>query len=443
MVLNFELALVVLVFFAVVAGIYLFWAYVNRGGDRYRERFEEVKGGLERVERALRDDIGKGRTESNAQAHLLRSEVNGSIKNFGEFLSRTFTDISTSQKGQLDIFSQQMANLTDLTQKTISEMKHTVDQRLELLQSDNNKKLDEMRHTVDEKLQSTLEKRLADSFQQVSERLELVHRGLGEMRTLTNGVGDLKKIFTNVKTRGTWGEVQLKNILEQTLTADQFEANVHLKKGSSESVEFAIKLPGQGGDDSEMVYLPIDSKFPMEDYQRLFAAQEDCDVEAVATSSAALEAAILRQAKTIRDKYITATTTTPFGIMFLPTEGLYLEVLNRPGLAEKVQTECSVLIAGPTNLTAMLTSLRMGFRTLAIQKRSGEIWKHLTTIKKDFSGFSTLLEGVQKKLLAASNDVERATTKSKKIEIKLNKFEDESPSEVMAVVEEPVLRLEE
>jgi DNA recombination protein RmuC len=435
--------LALMTIFAVIGGVFWIRTSVSQGASLTTDKFSDVKEAQERLDRTLRDEMGMGRKEAHEQAQLLRTEVNGSIKIFGEFLSRTFADASTSQNGKLEIFSQQIGDLTALTHRAFAEMSQMINNRLMSIQSDNNQKLDEMRNTVDEKLQSTLEKRLASSFQIVSERLELVHRGLGEMQTLTNGVGDLKKIFTNVKTRGTWGEVQLQGILEQTMTPDQYEANVAVKRGSAERVEFAIKLPGHSGDEREMVYLPIDSKFPMEDYQRLVAAQEACNVEAVAEYGNALETAVLKQARLIRDKYITSTTTTPFAIMFLPTEGLYLEILHRHGLVERVHNECRVTMVGPNNLTAMLGTLRHGFRTLAIQKRSGEIWKHLTTIKKEFSGFSGLLEGVQKKLQTASNEVDKAAAKSRTIEKKLAKFEDTTPAEIASIEEEQPFRLNE
>lgn len=394
---------------------------LSKGHD---EKLAGISSGQERVERSIRDDLRAVRSDSNHSSKQLREEVNGSIKSFGETLSRTFTDLSGTQKNQLELFSGQISSLTEVTQKSISEMRRAVDEQLKSIQRDNNSKLDQMRMTVDEKLQGTLEKRLTESFKIVSDRLEMVHKGLGEMHTLTTGVGDLKRILTNVKTRGTWGEYQLANILEQTLTQDQYDTNVAVKPRSQERVEFAVKMPGHEDNDDSFIYLPIDSKFPQEDYQRLVTAQEEGEPELAKSASDALELSIRREAKRIKDKYISEKTTTPFAVLFLPTEGLYSEVLRRPGLADRLQRDYRVLVAGPTTLTALLNSLQMGFRTLAIQKRSSEIWKHLSVVKSQFTGFSNILENVQKKLESASKEVDKATKKSKTIEKKLEKFEE-------------------
>ena len=397
---------------------------MESGNGQLVHKLDMIGNAQDKVERSLRDDLGKNRSETLEQARHLREEVNTSIKNFGDTLSTTFGNLSDTQKSQLELFSKQVSELTHLTQTSIKDMREGVDKRLKDLHTDNLKKLDEIRMTVDEKLQGTLEKRLSESFRIVSERLEKVHQGLGEMQTLTSGVGDLKRMLTNVKCRGTWGEYQLGNILEQILSPDQYEANVKVKPRSGERVEFAVKLPGQDEDEGSFIYLPIDSKFPQEDYQRMLAAHEENDAEGAKSASDSLEQSICREARSIRDKYINEKTTTPFAILFVPTEGLYSEVLRRPGLADKLQREYRIMVAGPTTLSALLNSLQMGFRTLAIQKRSGEIWKHLSVVKKQFSGFSTLLENVQKKLDSASKEVDKATKKSKTIESKLQKFEE-------------------
>ena len=278
-----------------------------------------------------------------------------------------------------------------------------------------------MRKTVDEKLHATLEHRLGESFKLVSDRLEAVHKGLGEMQTLAMGVGDLKRVLTNVKTRGTWGEVQLGALLEQLLTPDQYATNIATRPGSKEVVEFAIRLPGRQGD--EQVWLPIDSKFPIEDYERIVAAQDLADAAGMEEASKALEARIKLEAKSIRDKYIEPPHTTDFGILFLPTEGLYAEVLRRPGLSDWLQRECRVTIAGPTTLTALLNSLQMGFRTLAIEKRSSEVWLVLGAVKTEFGKFGEVLANAKKQLQTVANSIDSAETRSRQMERKLKEVE--------------------
>jgi DNA recombination protein RmuC len=305
------------------------------------------------------------------------------------------------------------------------------------MQEDNSRKLEQMRSVVDEKLQSTLEKRLGDSFKQVSERLEQVYKGLGEMRSLATGVGDLKKVLTNVKTRGTWGEIRLSHILEQILTPDQYEVNVATKKGSNERVEFAIKLPGQGADKDKVVWLPIDSKFPQEDYQRLLDAQEAADKARAEISVKNLEVRVKAEAKAIRQKYIDPPNTTDFGIMFLPVEGLYAEVLRRPGLCDSLQRDYRIVVTGPTTLAALLNSLQMGFRTLAIEKRSSEVWELLGAVKTQFSKFGEVLAKTKKKLQEASNTIDQAEVRTRVISRKLSKVQ-ELPSADSAKLIEPV-----
>ncbi|MDO9263294.1 MAG: DNA recombination protein RmuC, partial [Desulfosalsimonadaceae bacterium] len=277
--------------------------------------------------------------------------------------------------------------------------------------------------TVDEKLQGTLEKRLGESFKQVSERLELVHKGLGEMQTLATGVGDLKRVLTNVKTRGTWGEVQLGALLEQVLSPDQFETNV-ATKGGSERVEFAIRLPGQGTDRDEVVWLPIDAKFPIEDYQRLMEAQERADVEGVEAAGKQLESRVKACASDICRKYLNPPKTTDFGILFLPIEGLFAEVIRRTGLVDAIQRDCRVVIAGPTTLWSILSSLQMGFRTLAIQKRSSEVWNLLGAVKTEWTKYGDVLDAVQKKLHQASDTIEKAKSRSRAVGRKLKDVQE-------------------
>ena len=315
----------------------------------------------------------------------------------------------------------------------MGEVRTAVEEKLKAIQEDNTKSLEQMRQTVDEKLQGTLEKRLGESFKLVSERLEQVHKGLGEMQTLATGVGDLKRMLTNVKTRGTWGEVQLEAMLEQVLTPEQYDKNV-ATKGEGERVEFAIKLPGRGEDKDEVVWLPIDAKFPVEDYQRLQDAQEKGDGELAEECGKQLENRIKACAWDISEKYLCPPKTTDFGILFLPTEGLFAEVVRRIGLAEAVQRECRVTIAGPTTLWSLLNSLQMGFRTLAIEKRSSEVWNLLAAVKTEFGKYGEILEKVQKKLQEASNTIDKTAVRSRAIERKLRGVQELPASDAQTVL---------
>lgn len=345
-------------------------------------------------------------------------------------------EISNLQQNQLDAYSKQIMMLTQSNESRLEKMRETIEIRLSRLQEDNSKKLEQMRMTVDEKLHATLEQRLGESFKLVSDRLEMVHKGLGEMQSLASGVGDLKKVLSNVKTRGTWGEIQLGNILEQVLSPEQYEKNVAVKKGSSERVEFAVKLPGRENKSEATVWLPIDAKFPQEDYQRLLEALEQANPQAAEESAKALELRIKACAKDIRDKYIDPPHSTDFGIMFLPIEGLYAEVLRRPGLCEALQLQYRVVVAGPATLTALLNSLQMGFRTLAIEKRSSEVWALLGAVKTEFGKFSDILDKTQKKLQEASNTIESAASKSRNIQRKLKNVQELSVNEVACYIED-------
>ncbi|MBE5786734.1 MAG: DNA recombination protein RmuC [Clostridiales bacterium] len=302
----------------------------------------------------------------------------------------------------------------------MERMRETLTKSVASLQEENNKKLEEMRLTVDEKLHATLDKRLGDSFSQVSQQLEKVYKGLGEMQSLASGVGDLKKVLTNVKTRGVWGEMQLGALLAQVLSPAQYDENVAVVPGSSQRVEFAVKLPGQG---EETIYLPIDSKFPLEDYERLLAALESADPVLIASAENALHTAIKTEAKRIASKYIVPPHTTDFAIMFLPIEGLYAEALRARGLTEELQEKHRIVIAGPTTLNALLTSLQVGFRTLAIEKRTDEVWQLLSAVKTEFGNFARLLENTQRKMHAVTESIENASRKSRTIERKLRKVE--------------------
>ncbi|HSK08642.1 MAG TPA: DNA recombination protein RmuC [Vicinamibacterales bacterium] len=358
------------------------------------------------------------------QARGLRREMLGTSQTLNETLVRQFEQFSLVQGEQLKSFGQQLASLTEATERRMETLRATIEDRLRMIQEDNAAKLEKMRETVDERLQGTLEARLGESFRAVSERLEQVQRGLGEMQALASGVGDLKRVLTNVKTRGTWGEVQLGVLLEQALSTAQFETNVMTREGSGERVEFAIRLPGKDPAETSPVWLPIDAKFPQEDYQRLVEASDRGDAEAVEGASRQLENRVKACARDIHDKYLDPPHTTDFGILFLPTEGLYAEVLRRPGLADQLQRECRVLVAGPTTLWAILNSLQMGFRTLAIERRSSEVWTVLGAVKTHFGKFGELLGSVQKKLLEASNKMDAVSRQSRTIERKLRDVQE-------------------
>lgn len=315
-----------------------------------------------------------------------------------------------------------MARLAETNEEKLEAMRKELESKLNNIMKENSEKLEAMRITVDEKLNDTLEKRLGDSFRLVSERLEQVHKGLGEMQILATGVGDLKKVLTNVKTRGIWGEIQLGNILEQILTPEQYYTNIATKKNSLEKVEFAIRLPGKGGDGEE-VLLPIDAKFPQEDFQRMVEAGEKGDPVAMEEAAKQLENRIKAEAKRISEKYINPPATTDFAIMFLPIESLYAEVAKRTGLIEYIQEKYKINVSGPSTMAAFLNSLSMGFRTLAIQKRSSEVWALLGTVKSEFTKFGDILDKTNKKLQEASKTIEAATKKTRTIERKLKNVE--------------------
>ena len=341
---------------------------------------------------AIRDELRSGRNENSNSARQLREEI-----------LKTIEEKSRTQ------------------QESINSLNNVIDKHLKQLQDSNEKKLEQMRQTVDEKLQSTLEKRLGESFKIVGEQLEAVQRGLGEMQNLATGVGDLKKVLTNVKTRGTWGEYQLGNILEQILTPDQYEKNVKPKENSDEIVEYAIRLPGH--DNSSQIWLPIDSKFPQESYIRLKDATEKSNSEEIEKATNELIRSIEKSAKEISDKYISPPHTTDFAIMFLPTEGLYAEIVRQPGMFDNLQQH-RVVVAGPTNLSAILSSLSMGFRTLAIEKRSSEVWKILSAVKTEFSSFGDVLLKVKTQLDRASGTIEKTTVRTRAMQRKLKDVEE-------------------
>jgi DNA recombination protein RmuC len=389
---------------------------------------------LHHNEGIIRDEFARDRQEASTSARELREELRSAVKDSGDALLRRVTENAGMQKDQLDSFSKQTMELTRLQEERFEALRQTVERRLQDLQADNSLKLEQIRATVDEKLHDTLERRLGESFRQVSERLEQVYKGLGEMRSLAVGVGDLKKVLTNVKTRGTWGEIRLGAILEQILTPDQYGVNVATRKGSNDRVEYAVRLPGQ--DPSETVWLPIDAKFPQEDYQRLVDAQEMADREQAEKSVRSLEVRIKGEARYIREKYIDPPHTTDFGIMFLPVEGLFAEVLRRPGLCDFLQREYRVVVTGPTTLAALLNSLQMGFRTLAVEKRSSDVWQLLGAVKTEFGKFGAVLAKTKKKLQEASNTIDSAQVRTRVITRKLSKIQD-------TPLDEPVMDREE
>jgi DNA recombination protein RmuC len=321
-----------------------------------------------------------------------------------------------------DTLNQALGTLTESNAQRMLEVRTTLETKIRDLQTDNATRLEEMRKTVDEKLHATLETRLTESFKHVSERLEKVHQGLGEMQQLAIGVGDLKRVLTNVKTRGTWGEVQLEMLLEQVLTTEQYARNVETVAGTNARVEFAIKLPG-AVDDGPPVWMPIDAKFPKEQYERLVEAAEHADVEGVARAGAELERAVRLEAKTICEKYVSPPQTTDFAILFLPTEGLYAEVMRRPGLADDLQRSLRVMIAGPSTLSALLNSLQMGFRTLALEKRSSEVWQVLGAVKTEFGKFGDVLAATKTTLERAAKNIESAEVRSRQMARKLKSVE--------------------
>ena len=399
------LLVVNLVLLLVVAAIVMVML-LRQNGDVLKTHVENLEKAIDKMERSVREDLAQNRQENITTAQKAREELAANLKNVGDSLTRQLGGLSLSTEQRLDA------------------VRASVEQRLTALQTENSLKLEQMRATVDEKLQSTLEKRLGDSFKLVSDRLEQVHKGLGEMQSLAGSVGDLKRVMTNVKSRGIWGEVLVENLLSQILSPGQFEKNFKPRESTGEVVEFAIKLPGRSEDGQESVWLPIDSKFPKEDFEELGNAQDRADVAAVEAAGRALEGRIKLFAQDISGKYLNPPRTTDFGIMFLPSEALYAEVVRRVELVERIQRDYRVVIAGPTTLAALLNSLQMGFRTLAIQQRSSEVWKVLGAVKTEFGKFGDLLDGVKKKLDQASNTIEDAARKSRTIGTKLRKVQE-------------------
>ena len=446
------LALLVLVLLSIL------WLALRRADPRPMQALRDellaaVRTEVQHLERELRDEVARSATGT-------RTELASTLANLQQTLLTQQGDVARTQNEQIDGFRTQLAATQQLQADTLgrageqqamslqrfaetlteqlralsqsndqrmAEVRTTVELKLAAIQADNEKKLEQMRATVDEKLHATLEQRLGESFKQVADRLEQVHRGLGEMQLLAKDVGSLNRVLTNVKTRGIFGEVQLANLLEQVFTPDQYAVNVETVPGSGARVEFAIKLPGRR-DDGEPLWLPIDAKFPREDYERLLDAQERADAPGAEAAGKAIEQRLRMEAKTIREKYVAPPHTTEFAILFVPTEGLYAEALRRPGLMESLQRESRVTLAGPTTLLATLTSLQMGFRTLALEKRSAEVWEVLGAVKTEFGKFGEVLARTKKKLDEASSTIDLAQTRTNVMARKLKSVEALSDS---------------
>lgn len=379
---------------------------------------------LGKMTQAMEEKLRLALEQINSNAKDNRDELRMSLKSFEDKFAANVKEFNDLQKQKFDNLANKQTELIQSTEVKLDKMRETVEAKLKLIQDDNSEKLEKMRATVDEKLHKTLEERLSQSFQIVSERLELVHKGLGEMQNLAVGVGDLKKVLSNVKTRGIIGEIMLGNILEQILTPEQYAKNVATKKASRDNVEFAIRLPGKD-DSGEIVYLPLDSKFPRENYESLVDAYEHGNPAAIEEAGKLLEGNIKKFAKDIRDKYIDPPNTTDFGIMFLPIEGLYAEIVRRPVLLEVLQRDYKIMIAGPTTLSAFLNSLQMGFRTLAIEKRSSEVWKILGAVKTEFEKFGGVLKKAQEKINQASEEIHNLVgTRTRQIQSKLKSIQE-------------------
>lgn len=390
--------------------------------------------GFREMGKAMGEEFRANREEGRAAAKELREEVAAGLRWTGETLSKTLDRSEAAQRAHLQGIAGELKALAESNQTAMDRVRTTLDVRMKELQDGNEKKLEEMRRTVDEKLHDTLERRLGESFQLVSDRLEAVQKGLGEMQGLAAGLGDLKRVLTNVKARGTWAELQLGAILEQILTPDQYQKNVCVQPGSSERVEYAVRLPGPGDDRAACVWLPIDSKFPQEDYLRLQDAADRADPQAVQAAAEALGRAVRSAAREIHDKYVQPPATTDFAIMFLPTEGLYAEILRQPTLVEDLQQRFRVVPAGPATLAAILSSLRMGFQTLAIERRSAEVWRILAAVKTEFGKFGEVLETVKRQLNTASRTLEQTGVRTRAMERRLRSVEQLPEAEASDVL---------
>jgi len=388
-----------------------------------------------RIHQEIRIQLRDGREESREAGRSLREEVALGLKASSQTLSKNLVLIARSHQKLLEKMVVQLQDFSTAHQASLEQIRTTLDVRVKELQASNEQKLEQMRQVVDEQLHATLERRLGESFQLVSQRLEAVHQGLGEMQNLATGVGDLKRVLNNVKARGTWAEIQLEALLDQVLTSKQYEKNVCVRPGSLQRVEFAVRLPGPKDQPHGQVWLPIDSKFPQEDYLRLQDAAEKADMQAVQTASNALARTIREAARDIHEKYINPPETTDFAIMFLATEGLYAEILRQSALIEELQQKYRIIVAGPTTLVAILNSLRLGFQTLAIEERASEVWRTLRAVKTEFQKFGDTLDKVKQQLHTASRTIEQTGVRSRALERKLKNVEQlpetESATEII------------
>ena len=401
---------------------------LNRSNEGENQRLIDVlRSRFDQSESTIREEFRGSRTENSQNAKIHSEYIGQRLTEFGDQQSKLLQAFQHQLSENKLEMEKRLTGLTDGMRKSIADIRFEINQRLEAIQKDNNSKLEKMRETVDEKLHKTLEERLGQSFKLVSDSLDKVQKGLGEMQSLAHGVGDLKKVLSNVKTRGVLGEIQLGNILEQILTPDQYDLNVATIPYSSNHVEFAIKFPGK--DTTEPVWLPVDSKFPMDKYERLLHSYDKGTPEEIDQSQKELTKTVKMMARDIRNKYISPPHTTEFGILFLPIEGLYAEVVRHPGLMSELQREHKIMIAGPTNLAAFLNSLNMGFRSIAIEKRSSEVWKILGAVKTEFGKFGDVLSKTQKKLQEASNVIDKAEVRTRAIERKLRNVEQLPGSE--------------
>jgi DNA recombination protein RmuC len=397
---------------------------------------EEATRNRDALRQTIEAKLDGAATKQTGAAKDLREEMTASFEKLGRTVSETLSQLAELQRERLENVTTAVTALSEKQERAHEMLKQTVEGRLDAIRTESASKLEEMRKTVDERLQATLETRLGESFNRVVEQLERVHKGIGEMQTLAAGVGDLKRVLSNVRVRGMYGENQLAAILEQFLSSEQYIKNAQVKDGSQERVEFAIKLPGREPDGE--LLLPVDSKFPREDYERLLAAAELGDSEAVAKASKELETRIREFAKTIQDKYICTPRTTNFAFLFLPTESLYAEVLRRPGLFEQLQREYHVTLTGPTTFTAMLNALQMGFRTLAIEKRSSEVWQILGAVSSEFGKYNKVVDGLSRQLNTAAKSVESLSIRTRAMNRKLRDVE-KVPDETAEILLGPAL----
>ncbi|MDR2805145.1 MAG: DNA recombination protein RmuC [Dysgonamonadaceae bacterium] len=412
----------------------------EKAPEELKTKLIQMDAGISKIDPLVRDEFGRNREESQKSFKENREELNNSFKRLGDTVTQNIKDFNELQRQKFDDLSNRQEQIKKSTEDKLKEIRETIERKLQNLQEENSRKLEDMRKVVDEKLQETVEKRFNESFKLISERLEQVHKGLGEMQSLASGVGDLKKVLTNVKTRGNLGEIQLGAILEQILSPEQYGQNAIVKEGSQERVEYVIKLPGKSNDNKSLL-LPVDSKFPNEDYQRLLDAYDNIaglNPKEMETIIRQFENSVKKNAKDIRDKYINPPVTTDFAIMFVPTEGLYAEILRRTGLFEVLQRDFKITVVGPTNLVAFLSSLQMGFKTLAIEKRSSEVWEILGAVKNQFGAFGDVLEKTKKKLQQAAGVIDLAGIRSRAIERKLRTVQELPPEQSIELLGEAI-----